>query len=74
MNLRFYENLCENNERVFNWCRELNNHNMLHEYYIRNGFVKIVINKGDKPIKIHHPDELFHYFQEYFDYIDLYDL
>ena len=74
MNLRFYENLCDNNERVFNWCRELNKHEKLHEYYVRNGFVKIIINKGDRPIKIRHPDQLFHYFQEYFDYIDLYEL
>ena len=74
MNLRFYENLCESNERVFNWCRELQKYDMIDEYYTRNGFIKIIINKGDKPIKIIHPDDLFHHFQEYFDYIDLCDL
>ena len=74
MNLRFYENLCESNERVFNWCRELQKYDMIDEYYTRNGFIKIIINKGDKPIKIIHPDDLFHLFQEYFDYIDVCDL
>ena len=74
MNLRFYENLCESNERVNNWCRELKKYGFLHDYYVRNGFIKIIINEGDFPIKIHHPDELFHKFQEYFDYIDVCEL
>ena len=74
MNLRFYENLCESNERVFNWCRELQKYDMIDEFYTRNGFIKIIINKGDRPIKIIHPDDLFHLFQEYFDYLDICDL
>ena len=74
MNLRFYENLCESNERVNNWCRELKKYGSLHDYYTRNGFIKIIINEGDFPIKIRHPDELFHKFQEYFDYIDVCEL
>ena len=74
MNLRFYENLCDSNERVFNWCRELKKYGLLNDYFVRNGFIKIVIDEGDKPMKIHHPDDLFHKFQDYFDHIDICEL
>ena len=71
MNLRFQENLCEANERVFKWCRELKNKELIHDFFIRNGFIKIVVDQGDKPIKIKHPEELFEKFNDYFDDLEL---
>ena len=71
MNLRFHENLCQSNEKVYNWCSELKRYNIIHDFFTRNGFVKIIIDKGDRPIKIRHPDELYDKF-DYFDYYKLY--
>ena len=62
MNLRFYENLCEANEMVVRSCRKLKQSGRIHEYYIRNGFVKIKIEEGNRSEKIHHPDNLFQQF------------
>lgn len=66
MNLRFQENLCEANETVFKWCRDLKNNEILHDFFIRNGYIKIVVEQGDKPLKIKHPEELFEKFNSYF--------
>ena len=72
MNLRFYENLCESNERVLRWCRELKNYDIIYDYFIRNGYVKIVKCQGNRPIKIKHPDDLYDKFYNYFDHLDLF--
>ena len=72
MNLRFYENLCESNESVLRWCRELKNYDIIYDYFTRNGYVKIVKERGNRPVKIHHPDDLFNKFYNYFDHIDLF--
>ena len=72
MNLRFYENLCESNETVLRWCRELKEYNIIHDYFIRNGYVKIVKYQGNRPIKIQHPDDLYDKFYNYFDHLNLY--
>ena len=66
MNLRIYENLCESNETVLRLCRDLKNNVFLHDYFIRNGFVKIITQAGDRPTKIRHPDILREKFDEYF--------
>ena len=62
MNLWFYENLCEANEMVVHSCRKLKQSGRIHEYYIRNGFVKIIIEEGNRSKKIHHPHDLFQQF------------
>lgn len=72
MNLRFQENLCESNETVLKWSRELKKHNYIYDYYIRNGYIKIVINKDEKPKKIHHPHELYKMFDDFIDHIGIY--
>ena len=73
MNLRFYEHLCEANETVIRWCRDLKNYDIIYDYFTRNGFVKVVVDKGDRPIKINHPDILCDKFSNYFDHLDLYE-
>ena len=61
MNLRFYEHLPETNESVLKECIKLANYGCINSYFIRNGFVKIAINHGDKPFKIYHPGTLDFY-------------
>ena len=58
MNLRFYESLCTKNEEVLKQCKTLQENGQIKSYFIRNGFVKIVVNEGDDPLRICHPQEL----------------
>ena len=74
MNLRFQENLCEANEHVLKWSRDLKKYDFIHEYYIRNGFIKIIVNKDDPPIKIHHPDDLYSRFNNFIDHTEIYKI
>ena len=72
MNLRFYESLCDSNKKNYDKCFDLKKYGHIEEFYIRNGFVKIIRKTGDKPIKLQHPDDLRYYFQDYYDCNDLY--
>ena len=63
MNLRFYENLCESNETTIRYCGKLKQSGKIHNFFLRNGFVKIIEAEGEKPKKIHHPDDLFQQFE-----------
>ena len=58
MNLRFYENLCDSNRKVLRICQELKKKQIIHNYFTRNGYIKIVENEGSRPFKIAHPDIL----------------
>ena len=66
LNLRFYENLCEANESVIHYCSKLKQSGIIYDFYLRNGFVKIIIDEGDKPINIRHPEDLFSQFEDFF--------
>lgn len=72
MNLRFYEHLCQANEIIHNECRDLKKYEHIYDFYTRNGYIKIVRNQGDRPIKIRHPNNLYDMFGEYFDHLDIY--
>ena len=48
MNLRFYENLCEANETVIKYCGKLKQTGKIHDYYLRNGFIKIIGVEGER--------------------------
>ena len=74
MNLRFQENLCEANEHVLKWSRDLKKYDFIHDYYIRNGFIKIIVHKDDPPIKIHHPDNLYSRFNNFIDHAEIYKI
>ena len=68
MNLRFYESLCRANEEIIKECSMLKYKNVLSDYFIRNGFVKIITNEGDKPFKIFHPDILYDKFSDFYNH------
>ena len=42
MTMRFYESLCTTNEEVIKECFNLKKYGEIHEYYIRNDFVRII--------------------------------
>ena len=68
MNIRFFENLSNSNEKILKECQNLFNQQWIHSYIIRNGFLKIRIKEDDNPIKIIHQDVLDNLFPEYYDY------
>ena len=68
MNLRFYEHLTECNESVYKECVQLAKYEIIDSYYIRNGFVKVVVNVGDRPIKIYHTASLDDRFKNFYDH------
>ena len=68
MNLRFFENLCDANEEVLRSCKLLKENNIIHDYYLRNGFVKLIVKEGNRPFKIIHPELLEEKFSEFFDF------
>ena len=72
MNLRFYESLCDANKKVYNECSELKKYGIIENFYLRNGFVKVVKNGERYPIKIHHPEDLQYNFPDFYAYDKLY--
>ena len=72
MNLRFFECLCPSNENILSHCYDLKKYGLIHEYYIRNGFIKIVKTEEDQPTKIHHISQLKELFKDFYMAEDLY--
>ena len=58
LNLRFYESLCSKNEESIRICKWLSQQHKIHDYYVRNGYVKIVAQVNGRPERIKHPDLL----------------
>ena len=73
MNLRIYESLCDSNEKVYKDCFNLKKYGIIKDYFLRNGFVKIVFADGNRVVKIKHPEDLYHFFKDYYDCEDLYN-
>ena len=71
MNLRLYEHLTDSNELVLKECIKLAKYEIIESYFIRNGFVKIIVNPGDRPLKIHHSGILYDKFKDFYDHQDL---
>ena len=67
LNVRFYENLCEKNDFIYRECKRLKISNQIDDSSVSNGFVKITKDEGDKTLKIHHPDDLFDLFVDFYD-------
>ena len=65
VNLRFYDSLCAKNEETLKMAEWLSAEGLIHRYFMRNGFVKIVVDEGDKPYKLKHPQSL----RDKFEYI-----
>ena len=70
MNLRFFENLNKSNEECLRMCKWLKERNVIHDYFLRNGFVKAVEIEGSKPFKIRHPDIIKNSFRDIEDFPD----
>lgn len=58
MNLRFFESLATLNQESVRICDYLQEHGMIQKFYLRNGFVKIIVGANDNPLRINHPDVL----------------
>ena len=64
LNLRFFESVCAKNEESLRICRWLKGENKIHDYYTRNGYVKVVGVEHGRPWKIAHPDILRKKFED----------
>ncbi len=58
LNIRFFESLSAKNTESLRVCKMLYDDHHIHKYYTRNGFVKVIENEGDEPVKICHPKML----------------
>ena len=58
LNLRFFDSICSKNEESLKICKWLKQHNKIHDHYMRNGFVKIVLEENGAPQKVKHPELL----------------
>ena len=58
MNLRFFENLSSKNAECLRIAKWLMDEELISKYFLRNGFVKIIIEDDEDPIRIRHPDIL----------------
>ena len=58
MNLRFYESLASLNLESVRICEHLLEEQKISKYFLRNGYVKVVVNPNDNPFRINHPDVL----------------
>ena len=58
MNLRFFESLASLNQQSVRFCDFLLGEGKISKYFLRNGFVKIIVNPNDYPVRVNHPDVL----------------
>ena len=72
MNLGIFERLCDSNKTVYKECQNLKKYGQIEDFYLRNGFVKIIKNGDRRPVKIKHPEDLEYYFSCYYDHQNLY--
>ena len=55
MNIRFYESLAQLNQEALRLCQWLFENGHIYDYFLRNGFSKIVVAENSKPLKVPHP-------------------
>ena len=58
LELTMTESLCSKNAETLKICKWLKQEGKIHNHFIRNGFSKVVIHAGVRPMKISHPDML----------------
>ena len=58
------ENLEDENEVIFGFCDNLHRSGHIQNFFVVNGFVKIVMNGTRRPIKIEHMLDLMKKFPE----------
>ena len=65
MNIRIFENLATKNAESVRIAKWMQDNGIIHNYFIRNGYVKIIIDEDDEPIRIKHPDIIRRKFSEF---------
>ena len=58
LDLQMSESICSMNQETFKISKWLEDQGLIFKFYTRNGFIKIVENEGDNPVKIVHPNVL----------------
>ena len=58
LNITFSESICAKNTESFKICKWLKDQGSIHDYFSRNGFPKVVLDRGSRPVKIAHPEML----------------
>ena len=58
LDLTMSESLCSKNAESLKICKWLKQQGKIHNYYSRNGFAKVVVDAGSRPMKIAHPKML----------------
>ena len=56
MDIRFFESLAHLNLESVRICNYLMENNIIHNFFLRNGFPKIVVHENDVPLRMAHPD------------------
>ena len=68
MNLRFFECLCSSNERILKECSEVKHYGIINKFFISNGFMKVITNEHDNPIKMKNSNMLHELFKDFYRY------
>ena len=58
LDLTMSPSLCDKNTESSNICKWLKDHGLIHNFFLRNGFAKIVVNRGGNAVKVTHPDHI----------------
>ena len=58
LNITLSESICAKNTESFKICKWLKDQGSIHDYFSRNGFPKVVLERGSRPVKIAHPEML----------------
>ena len=58
LKLTMSESLCAKNAESYKICKWLKDQGTIHNYFLRNGFPKVVVHAGDRTMKISHPEIL----------------
>ena len=58
LDLTMSPSLCDKNTEASNICKWLKEKGLIHDFFIRNGFVKIVVRTGGNAVKVTHPDHI----------------
>ena len=58
LDLKMSPSLCAKNTESHNICKWLKDKGVIHHFFMRNGFAKIIVKKGGNAVKITHPDHI----------------
>ena len=71
LDLSMTEHICDKNMESLNICNWLKEKKQIFHHFTRNGFSKVVIKKGDRPVKVTHPADLRYKFVDIPDILPL---